>query len=201
MHNVVIIGAGGHAKVIADIVIKSKDRLLGFLDDNKVGTVFQDYSVIGKVADVKKFADENCFIIGIGSNAVREKIANSLNARWYTAIHPSAQISLGATVGEGSTVMAGAIINADSKIGRHSIVNTRASVDHDCFVSDFAHISPAATLCGTVFVGERTHIGAGTTVKNNISICSDVTVGCGAAVVKNIDSAGTYVGTPAKKLR
>ncbi|MBR6694139.1 MAG: acetyltransferase [Clostridia bacterium] len=200
MRSVVIIGAGGHAKVIADIVIRSGDRLLGFLDDQKEGSVFGEYSVIGKLADIEKFKNDALFIIGIGSAAVRERIAKASPVRWYTAIHPSAQFSLGAQIGSGSTVMAGAVINADSVIGKHCIVNTRASVDHDCKIADFVHLSPGSTLCGTVSVGERTQIGAGTVIKNNISVCADVLVGCGSAVVKDITSAGTYVGVPARKV-
>ncbi|MBR3593566.1 MAG: acetyltransferase [Clostridia bacterium] len=200
MRDVIIIGAGGHAKVIADIVIKSGDRLLGFLDDGKSGTVFEQYSVLGTVEDAEKYKSEAEFIIGIGSAAARKNISERFALKWYTAVHPSATVSLGAEIGCGSTVMAGAVINADAKIGRHCIINTRASIDHDCRLSDFVHVSPGATLCGTVTVGDNTHIGAGVTVKNNISVCADVTVGCGAAVVKSITSPGTYVGIPAREL-
>ncbi len=201
MRSVIIIGAGGHAKVIADIVIKSGDRLLGFLDDQKTGTVFGDYKVLGTVDDAEKLKYGTYFIIGIGSAAARQNISERLSLNWYTAIHPSAQVSTGALIGEGSTVMANAVINADAAVGKHCIVNTASVVEHDCRLADYVHISPSATLCGTVNVGASTHIGAGAVVKNNISVCGDVTVGCGAAVVKDIDVGGTYAGVPARLIK
>ena len=199
MCNVVIIGAGGHAKVIADIVLKSGDNLVGFLDDTKSGNVIGDYCVLGKVEDAEKFADDYELIIAIGSNSVRKAISEKLNAKWYTAIHPSAQIGCVAEIGEGSCVMANAAVNSCAVVGKHCIVNTGAVIEHDCRLENYVHVSPNATLCGTVSIGELTHIGAAAVVKNNISVCREVTVGVGAAVVKNITESGIYVGVPAKK--
>lgn len=198
MNNVVIIGAGGHAKVVADIVIKSKDKLLGFLDDNKKGCVLNEYSVIGKVSDCVNFADDTKFIIAIGNNEIRKRISSEFDLKWYTAIHPSAQIGFSCQIGVGSAVMANAVINSDTKIGNHCIVNTAAVVEHDNIIADFVHISPNVTLCGAVTVGECTHIGAGSVVRNGITIIDNVTVGIGAAVVKDITVAGKYIGIPAK---
>lgn len=198
---IIIIGAGGHAKVIADIVIKNGDTLLGFLDDAAVGTVTGEHTVLGTVADCVRYADEARFIIGIGNNATRRKIAEQYALDWYTAIHPSAQIAFGVTIGEGTAVMANAVINSDTVIGRHGIVNTAAVVEHDNVVGDYVHISPHATLCGVVMVGENTHIGAGATVIQVTRVCADCIVGAGAVVVKDIDTAGTYIGVPAKRVQ
>lgn len=206
MHkNVVIIGAGGHAKVIADIVIKSGDTLIGFLDDNKeIGTkVIENYEVIGDFNNRFSTAiskEKYEFIIAIGDNSLRKEIANTPNMKFYTAIHPSAQIGLDVTIEEGTAVMANAVINPSTKIGKHCIINTGAIVEHDNKIDDYVHISPNATLCGTVNVGKETHIGAGATIKNNINITKNCTIGAGAVVVKNIDEEGTYVGLPAKKI-
>ncbi len=198
---IIIIGAGGHAKVIADIVIKSGETLLGFLDDAAVGTVYGEYTVLGTVADCVKYADEARFIIGIGNNAIRRKIAEQYALDWATAVHPSAQIALGVTLGEGTAVMANAVINSDAAIGRHCIVNTAAVVEHDNVLGDYVHVSPHATLCGVVTVGDNTQIGAGATVIHVTNVCADCVVGAGSAVVADIDTAGTYVGVPAKKIK
>ncbi len=202
MHkDVIIIGAGGHAKVIADIVRKSGDNLIGFLDDTKeVGSEFFDAFVLGKTDAYSEFSEKE-FIIAIGNNSIREQIANKMqDATFYTAIHPTAVIAEGVTIGTGSCVMANAVLNADAKVGKHCIINTASVVEHDNTLSDYVHISPVAALAGTVSVGERTHVGVGAKVKNNTEICADVIVGAGAVVVKNITRAGTYIGVPARKV-
>jgi len=197
---VIIIGASGHGKVIADIVIKSHDLLIGFLDDGIAkGTKVLGYEVLGATKDAHQYSDCE-FVIGIGSNAVRERIANLYQLKWYTAIHPTAQIALDVQIGNGTVIMANAVINASSKIGNHCIINTSSVIEHDNIIDDYVHISPNTTLCGTVHIGKSTHIGAGTTVRNNISIASDCTIGAGCVVVKNILKKGTYAGVPAKEL-
>lgn len=201
MHKeVIIIGAGGHGKVVADIVEKSGDKVCGFLDDGACGEVF-GYKVLGGTEELNKYIDKE-FFIAIGNNAIRKKIATANpELKFYTAIHPAAIISRGVEIGEGTCVMAGSVINADAKIGKHAIINSGAVVEHDNVLADFVHISPRAVLCGTVRVGECTHIGAGVSVKNNISITSDTVVGAGAVVVKDIGFSGTYCGVPAKMMR
>lgn len=199
MKKVVIIGASGHAKVIADIVIKSGDELVGFLDDNtELPESIIGYPYLGTVDKYSGYADECFFIIGIGNNLIRKKIAERIDARWYTAVHPSAQLAIDTHIGEGTAVMANAVINTSAVIGRHCIINTGSIIEHDNRIGDYVHISPNATLCGTVLVGELTHIGAGATVKNNISVCGNVIVGAGATVVRNIAEQGTFVGIPAR---
>ena len=190
---VIIIGASGHGKVIADIIKKSGDVVFGYLDDD-----LSKPGVMGIVADCANYKDK-LFVIGIGNNTIRKRIAEVYNdLSYYTAIHPSADIASDVVIGAGTVVMAKAVINASTKIGRHCIVNTGAVIEHDNKIADYVHISPNATLCGTVIVGESTHIGAGAIVKNNISITDNVTVGCGGCVVKNIEIPGTYIGVPAK---
>ena len=129
------------------------------------------------------------------TKTLREK-----NKNIATLIHPSAVIGEEVSIGEGTVVMAGAVINPCTIIGDGCIVNTCASVDHDNNLEDFVHIAVGAHLCGTVCVGNKTWIGAGTVVSNNLSVCDDCTIGAGAVVVKNIEEKGTYVGVPAKKL-
>ena len=193
--DVIIIGASGHGKVIADIIKKSGDIVYGYLDDD-----LSKPGVMGRVSDCEKYKDKY-FIIGIGNNAIRKRISEEYSdLNYYTAIHPSADIAEDAVVGAGTAVMAKAVINASAEIGRHCIINTGAIVEHDNRIGDYVHISPNATLCGTVTVGESTHIGAGAVVRNNISIADNVTIGCGGCVVKNIEVPGKYIGIPVKEI-
>lgn len=200
--SVVIIGASGHGKVIADIIIKSGDRVVGFLDDGvEKGTDVAGIEVLGTVGDYAKWADCS-FVIAIGDSYVRRNIADKLPVKWYTAIHPTAVISsLDVKIGEGTVVMANAVINSCAKIGKHCIINTSAVVEHDNVLEDFVHISPNAALAGAVQVGKSTHIGVGACVKQVTSIAPNCTIGAGAAVVKNINEKGIYAGTPARKIK
>lgn len=201
MENVIIIGAGGHAKVIADIVLSQGDRLLGFLDDSPNATGSYGIPVLGKVADYPLWPNAR-FLIGIGNAAVRQKLVNKLcDIRWHTAIHPTAVISrLGTTIGEGTVVMANAIINPGTTVGRHCILNTGSIVEHDNTIGDYVHISVGAKTAGTVTIGNNTWVGIGATISNNLTICPHCMIGAGTVVVKNIDVPGTYVGVPARRL-
>lgn len=203
---VVIIGAGGHAKVIADIIKKSGDEIIGFLDDNKKkGTnIIKEYKVLGDFNNRFPLAIANSdyeFIIAIGDNKKREEISHSPNLKFYTAIHPSAQMGLDVEIQEGTVIMANACINSSAKIGKHCIINTGAIIEHDNIIEDFVHISPNVALGGTVKIGKSTHVGIGSTIKNNITICENCKIGAGAVVVKDIKEEGTYVGVPAKGIK
>lgn len=191
----VIIGAGGHGKVCADIAKKCGYESILFLDDGPVpGTS-------GKVSDYTRYLKTADFFVAIGNNTVRERIIKELitqNACLATLIHPSAVVAESAAIGRGTVIVAGAVVNPDATIGVGVIVNTCASVDHDCMIEDFAHIAVGAHICGTVTIGKRTWIGAGATVSNNLSICGDCILGAGAVMIWNAEQAGTYVGVPAR---
>ena len=200
---VIVIGASGHGKVVADIVLKSGDTLIGFLDDNEtLPATVAGIPLLGKIDDYAKYPDA-AFVIAIGNPAVREKIACRLDGvHWYTAVHPCAVVSaLDMQIGDGSVVMANAVINPSAHIGQHCIINTAAVVEHDNQIGDFAHISVGAKLGGTVSIGDRTWIGIGATVNNNLFICNRCTIGAGAVVIKDIKESGTYVGVPARKIK
>lgn len=197
---VMIIGASGHGKVIADIIHQSGDKVMGFLDDDPTKKEIHQIPVLGKIEDIQKYKNNFCFIIGIGDNQIRKEIAESNPAlNYYTAIHPTAVIGEGVRIGNGTAVMAGVVINVDADIGEHCIINTAAVIEHDCIIGDYTHVSPQACLCGNVHVGEECHIGAGVTVINNLSICLKCTIGIGAVVVSNIEKQGIYIGNPAKE--
>ncbi len=207
---VFIIGAGGHAKVIANVINKSGDIVKGFLDDNiEIGTVIikeKNYKVIGTFEDIVhlqlKYPNAE-FIIGIGNNELRKKIAEKYDEilNFYTAIDSNSQIALDVEIGKGSAILANACINTSAKIGKHCIINTAAIIEHDNILEDYVHVSPNATLSGTVKVGKLTHIGSGAVVKNNIDICGNCVIGAGAVIVKEIKEKGIYVGVPVKKIK
>ena len=199
---VIIIGAGGHAKVVADTVRKSGDVVLGFLDDDeaKVRKDFFGAKVLGTISQYSDFVSDALFIIAVGSNAARQRISENMSCVWYTAVHPSASIGEGAVLSAGTFVAAGAVINADAKSGSHTIINTGVVVEHDCRVGDFVHISPNATVCGACSVGELSWLGAGCTIINGLSICKETVVGAGATVIRDIEACGTYVGVPARRV-
>ncbi len=198
---IVIIGASGHGKVIADIALKTGYEVVGFLDDNETVEENCGFPVLGKTKDIVKYKDQCKFVIAIGNNSIREKVAEQYNVQWATLIHPTAVLGINVQVGEGTVVMANAVINPCASIGKHCIINTGAIVEHDNDLEDYVHISPNATLAGTVCIGRKTHIGVGACVKNNITIAGNVVVGAGAAVVKDITDAGVYVGVPARRMR
>lgn len=192
---VIIIGAGGHGKVIADIVKRSGDEIAGYLDDQKTG-VFNGYRILGTTKAIGKW--DGFYFAAVGNNRTRQSIMNR-DVKWYSAIHPSAVIAEDVVLREGIAIMANAVINAGSQIGRGAIINTAATVDHDCVIKEFAHISPGVHLAGTVTVGERTWLGISAAVINNATIGNDVVIGAGAVVLDSINAQGTYLGIPAKK--
>lgn len=190
----VIIGAGGHGKVIADIALKNGYTNIVFVDDNSTGECM-GLPIAGTTSDVEKLNDGNTeFVIGIGNNATRKRLAEQFDVNWTTLIHPSAQIAVSVSIGKGTVVMAGAVINVCASIGEHCIINTCAVVEHDNVIGDYVHISPGVKLSGTVSVGRNTWIGTGTSVINNISICDDVIVGVGSVVIRSVENKGTYYG-------
>lgn len=196
----IIIGASGHGKVIADIAIKNGYEIIGFLDDDDTIQNVLGFPVIGKVEKVPKYQEVCEFVIAVGANAMRKKIAVMYNVEWATLIHPSTVIGMNVQIGRGSVVMANVVINPSTKVGQHCIVNTGAIIEHDNVLADYVHVSPNAALAGTVRVGESTHIGIGACVKNNLEISGGVVVGAGAVVVKDICDKGVYVGVPARRM-
>lgn len=198
MKQLVIIGASGHGKVIADIARKLGYTEIVFLDDNENICQCGNYPVIGKSSEASRMDTD--VIVGIGNTGIRKQIQESIpEERIVTLIHPDAVIAEDVLIGRGTVVMAGSIINPGVKIGKGCIINTSSSVDHDCKVGDYVHIAVGSHLCGTVTVGDRTWIGAGAIVSNNVSIHSNCMIGAGAVVVHDIQESGTYIGVPARR--
>lgn len=203
MHKkLVIIGASGHGKVVADIALKlRKYEEIVFLDDNEEVKKCMNFPVVGKSSDAKQYIGKADFFVAIGNGKIRRKLTEQLQqiqANIVTLIHPMAVIGENVVIGKGTAVMAGAVVNPDSKIGQGCIINTCSSVDHDCNIGDYVHVSVGAHVCGTVEIGEDIWIGAGATISNNLVLCSECIIGAGAVVVKDVEKAGTYVGIPAR---
>lgn len=194
MSRLAIIGNGGHAKVIKDMINKS--NFVRFYDDQSSAADLY----LGPISKISQCKDS--IICAIGSNELRKRIVTEYpNLYWDTIIHSSVILPVSFFIGMGTMICAGAIIQTDTVIGRHCIINTKVSVDHDCVIKDFVHIAPGSTLCGNVKVGELTFIGAGTTVKNGITIGKNVTVGCGSNVIKNIPDNCIAYGNPCKVIK
>ena len=195
MKQIVIIGAGGHGRVTAEIALQKYEKVI-FLDDDQLLN-----NISGKVLDYDKFNNSDYFV-AIGNNVVRKSISMDLIQKGYnlvSLISPYAVVSSSAKIGRGSVIMNGAVVNANANIGNGVIINTCSSVDHDCVIGDYSHISVGAHLAGTVTVGENVLIGCGGIVINNITICDNVIIGAGATVVASITKAGTYICVPAKE--
>jgi sugar O-acyltransferase (sialic acid O-acetyltransferase NeuD family) len=190
-------GAGGHAKVIIDILEMSGKTVAGIFDDDPLKSIWR-FSPLMFPGPFDLTTDE--LIISIGNNTIREKVSK-LAAKYHTAIHPSAIVSSYASIAEGSVIMGGALINADAIIGKHCIINSHASVDHDCILEDFVHISPNATLCGSVYVGRCSHIGSGAVIIPGKKLGKYAIVGAGAVVISDIPDNAVVVGNPARVIK
>lgn len=199
MRQLVIIGAGGHGVVCAEIAkLCGYDRIV-FLDDKESSTA----PISGPVDSYTKYLEDSDFFVAIGDNQTRrvllERLENS-KADIISLVHPSAVISDTAVIGKGSVVMAGAVINARTRISNGVIINTCSSVDHDCKIKDYAHISVGAHIAGVVNVGDEVFVGAGATVINMVTVCSGCIIGAGGVVICDLLEKGTYVGVPVKKI-
>lgn len=203
-NKLIIIGASGHGKVVADIAIKmNKWQSITFLDDDESIKASIGLEVIGKTADAFTYKEEANFFVAIGSNTTREKIQEKLieqGLNVVSLIHPSAVIGTDVEMGIGTAVMAGVVINSSTRIGNGCIINTSSSVDHDNVIEDYVHISPGVNVAGTVKVGKGSWIGIGSVVSNNVNICSGCKVGAGAVVVEDITEPGSYVGVPVRRV-
>lgn len=211
MSEVFLFGASGHGKVVLEIVAEIDGfRVVGVFDDDPAlaGSRLMGVPILGGREALVQWLSEGrggmAGIVSIGSNRARAAVAGWLaqqGLRFATALHPRATVSPSASVGAGTVVMAGALINADARIGEHVIVNTGAKIDHDCRIGEYTHVAPGTTLCGTISVGAHCLIGAGAVVLPNLSIGERATVGAGAVVTKNVAAGATVIGNPARQIK
>ncbi len=204
---VIIIGAGGHAKVLLNALQLSSVNLLGLTDADptKHGTTILGCPVLGDDTIIDTY-DHNVIrlIIGVGSTepgSARRNAFEHFQSKGFSfsnCVHPSAIVAPDVKLAPGSQIMAGAIIQPGCKVGMNTIINTRASVDHDCHIGDHVHIAPGAILGGTVIIGHGSHIGTHATVIENTTIGSDAMIAAGACVITNLKSHDRAAGVPAK---
>lgn len=201
--NLIIIGNGGHKKVVTEIAEQLGYEIKGIIDDNYKERFVKNNISYGNSFHIQEIMREtnSLLFFGIGNNEVRRTIyeREQLNETMFaTLISPHAMLSKTAVIGKGTLIMPGAVINSDAIIGAQTIINSGAVVEHDCKIQDYVHVSPNATLTGGVKVGTGTHIGASSVVNPTLVIGEWVTVGSGASVIDNIDSHTLVVGVPAK---
>jgi sugar O-acyltransferase (sialic acid O-acetyltransferase NeuD family) len=203
---VLVYGAGGHGKVIADILIsKGETGFAGFIDDREelAGTEVMGFPVLGNGEWLREQASDSslAIAIGIGESGVRQILATHC-LRWgieiLTLVHPAATVSRTARLGPGTVVMAGARVNPDADAGAGVIVNTGAVVEHDVVIGDYAHVAPNAAMGGASRLGAFSHLGLGAVVLEGVSIGSHTIVGAGAVVVENLPDQVVAIGVPAR---
>lgn len=202
--SLLLFGAGGHARVVADAALLREGCGRIFGSDRDAlrcrGELVPGVDLL-PVGDVM-LKDFSAVHIAIGSNAAREKEADAWgHERLATVMHPASVVSPLAAVGRGCFVAAGAIVGPGASMGMGVIVNHGAVVDHDVQLGAFCHVAPNATLGGAVHVGRRVLVGAGAVVLPGVVIADDVVIGAGAVVMAPLLSAGTYVGVPARRIQ
>ncbi len=210
MRNLILLGGGGHARSVIDVIESASDyRIQGIIDrKERVGHRVLNYSIVDSDENIEKWVQsDQDFLITVGqieSTAVRTRLDKQLSeakGRLATLTSPLARVSLYATVGEGAVVMHFALVNANAQVGRNVIINTRATVEHDAIVGDFSHISTGAILNGGVAVGQQVFIGSHATIQQGIVVADNVIIGAHTYVNQDITEPGVYVGVPARRLR
>ena len=198
---VAVFGSGGHARVVAEIIMNDKNlQLLGFIDNL---TKDKNEKIFGlPIKD--SFPNAKGFVVGIGNNEIRAQRFNELienNLKPITVFHPTANIAKNVTIGKGTVIAIGATIATGAKIGNNVIINTGAIVEHENIIEDNVHIGPGAALAGRVKVKKFAFLGLRSVVKEYLTIGEKSIVGAGAVVVKNVPAKTVVIGIPAKKLR
>jgi len=206
MKSLLILGAGGHGRVVADAASLLGFIKIAFLDDADIRPAIPNpFEIIGKISHLENFSLHwKTAIVAIGNNEARLHYFQRLKEFGFDApavVHPTAVVSRHAQIGGGVFIAAGAIVNIGARIGNAAILNTGSTIDHDCVVGDGAHISPGANLAGSVSVGERAWVGIGASIREGMRVGTDSIVGAGSAVVSNVPDSATVVGTPAKVLK
>jgi UDP-perosamine 4-acetyltransferase len=206
---IVVFGAGGHAKVVVDVLAQMKRyEVVALLDDSAElhGTRRWGFPIWGGREQFPTLRKRGVtgLIVGLGDNRLRQSVyddAAKAGIKMITAVHPSVHLGGRVTIGAGSLLVAGAVINVDAAIGENVIINTGTIVDHDCRIGAHAHLSPGVHLAGSVTVGELTHIGIGAVVLPNMTIGSGCIVGAGAVVRDPVENGIVVAGNPARPIK
>jgi UDP-perosamine 4-acetyltransferase len=206
---VIVIGGGGHAKVLINTLLDLSVIILGFTDCDaaNIDLTILGIRALGNDDVILKYPSNSIQLVnGLGSvnsTQKRKKIFEFFKKQDYnfaSVVHPASIISRDVVLSEGAQVLAGTIIQPGCRIGRNTIINTKVSVDHDCLIGDHVHLAPGTTLSGMVSVGSDAHIGTGTTVIQGINIGQNSLIGAGALLLKDVPAGTTAIGVPAKVL-
>jgi len=208
--DIVVLGGGGHAKVLIAILKKLHAyNILGYTDPRQHGDIL-GIPYLGTDDALKAIrADRSSCAAAIGIGTVRPSSLRAERRQFLEALEfalppiiaPTAIVNEDVEVGPATVIFDGVVVNSGSRIGRGVILNTNSTIEHDCTIEDDVHVAPGATLSGGVRVGTRCIVGVGATVIQSVSICAECLVGAGATVTENISQPGVYVGTPARRLR
>jgi sugar O-acyltransferase (sialic acid O-acetyltransferase NeuD family) len=211
MDNIIIIGSSGQARVVIDIVRREgRFNIAGLIDRFRTpGEQTLGYSVLGGEEDIPHLMVAHGVtgaIIAIGDNFVRASVACAVSANnpglgYKTAVHPSASIGMDVEIGDGSVVMAGAVVNSCTRIGNHCILNSACSLDHDSVMADYSSLAPGVVAGGYCKIGEYSAVGIGATLRDRVHIGAHSIVGAGALVMKDVDPFIVAYGVPARKIR
>lgn len=202
----VVIGAGGHAKVIIDILQDAGCRPIGCTTTDPNVKDVLGVPVLGNDSELPRLYSDGVrtAFIAIGDNRKRLKISNAVRAIGFqlmNAISPHAVIARSARLGQGIAVMPGVVINACAQIGDGAIINTGATIDHDCIIGDYAHVAPGSNLAGCVRLGEGAFLGTGSRAIPEVSVGSWTTVGAGGVIIRNLPENVVAVGVPAAAIK
>ena len=209
MDKIVVIGGGGHAKVLISVLKKSGYEVTGYTDRQDRGSILGilhlgDDSILPELINKHSRCKA---IVGVGkidTSSVRiliQKDISMLGFDFPVIISPSAVVNESVVLGDGTVVFDGVVLNSGTEMGQACIINTSSTVEHDCRIGDNVHIAPGVTLSGGVTIGYNCMIGTGANVIQYVNICDSCMIGAGSTVVKDITIAGTYVGNPAKRIR
>lgn len=202
-----VYGASGHGKVVAEAARQTDAYVLrGFLDDdeNKWGQPFHGVTILGGLKALPQLHPRARVALGIGANQARRRIFDRLqeaHIELATVVHPSASVSKGAVIGDGTVVGPLAVVHVDARVGRGCIVNSAAVIEHDNVLGDWVHTSPNVALGGNVRIGRGTHVGLGASVLPGTTIGAWCVVGAGACVTRPLPDLVVAVGVPARVVR
>lgn len=206
MKDIILLGAGDHAKVLLDILLEQGENVIGLADKSiPKETLIYGIPVIGDDNAVLQYKTDAVELVNgigsIGDTSLRRKVFESLKEKGYkfkTVIHSSAIISKRSKIGEGVQLLAGSIVNTEAEIGDNTIINTKSSIDHGCVIGKHCHIAPGCSFSGCVKIGDGTHVGTGSVIIQGITIGNNVLLGAGSVVVKDIEDNSKAYGVPAK---